>query len=63
VNLVDHQVELYTKPAGDRYESRLVFTAGQSVLVVIDGVEVGWIAVDDFMPETEAAPGGNGAGA
>jgi len=58
VNVFEHQVELYTKPVADQYGSKLVFSAGQSVPVVIDGVEVGQIAVDDFMPEIEPAAGG-----
>jgi Uma2 family endonuclease len=60
VNVTDHQVELYTKPVADRYGSKLVFTTGQSVPVVIDGVEVGQIAVDDFMPQIDPAAGGDG---
>jgi Uma2 family endonuclease len=49
VNLVDRQVELYTKPGPDGYGSRVDFTAGQHVPVVIDGVEVGRIAVSDML--------------
>ncbi len=49
VNLVDRQVELYTGPGSDGYSSRVDFTAGQHVPVVIDGVEVGRIAVSDML--------------
>ena len=49
VNLVDHQVELYTEPTADGYGSTLIFTAGQSVPVTIDGVVVGHIAVSDIL--------------
>jgi Uma2 family endonuclease len=61
VNLVDHQIEVYANPGPDGYETHLVFTYGQSVPVVIDGVEVGRIAVTDILPEPEPAAGGNGA--
>jgi Uma2 family endonuclease len=60
VNVIERQVELYTQPVADQYGSKLVFTAGQSVPVIIDGVEVGHIAVDDFMPEIEPAAESNG---
>jgi Uma2 family endonuclease len=49
VNLVDRQVEVYTGPGPDGYSSRVDFTAGQHVPVVIDGVEVGRIAVSDML--------------
>ena len=49
VNLVDRQVELYTGPGLDGYSSRVDFTAGQHVPVVIDGFEVGHIAVSDML--------------
>jgi Putative restriction endonuclease len=49
VNLVDHQVELYTEPNADAYGSKLVFTVGQSVPVIIDGAVVGHLAVSDIL--------------
>ena len=49
VNLVDRQVEVYTGPGTDGYSSRVDFTAGQHVPVVIGGVEVGRIAVSDVL--------------
>jgi Uma2 family endonuclease len=58
VNLPDRQVELYTAPTADRYDSKTVFKAGQSFPVVIDGVEVGQIAVADILPPNPVA-GGN----
>jgi Uma2 family endonuclease len=48
VNLIDRQVEVYTGPGLEGYASRADFTAGQHVPVVIDGVEVGRIAVSDL---------------
>jgi len=50
VNLVDRQVEVYTVPSSTGYRSRVDFTAGQEVAVVIDGVETGQIAVTDLLP-------------
>lgn len=61
VNLVDHQVEVYTDPGQDGYRKHLVFTAGQSVPVMIEDAEVGRIAVSDILPPLEPAAGGNGA--
>jgi Uma2 family endonuclease len=53
VNLVDHQVEVYSDPAADGYASREVyaqFLSAQLVPVVIDGIAVGQIAVADILP-------------
>ena len=50
VNLVDSQVEVYTGPCPEGYRSRQVFNPGQTVPVVIDGIEVGRIAVADILP-------------
>jgi Uma2 family endonuclease len=50
VNLVDRQVEVYSNPSPEGYRSVAIFTPGQDVPVVIDGVEVGRIAVADILP-------------
>jgi len=50
VNLIDRQVEVYSGPSADAYSSCITFKPGQSVPVVIDGVEVGQIAVADILP-------------
>jgi Uma2 family endonuclease len=50
VNLVDRQVEVYTVPYADGYHSRQDFASGQDIPVVIDGVEVGRVAVADILP-------------
>src|SRR5579883_969246 len=50
VNLVDNQVEVYSQPGPDGYQSHLVFKPGEDVPVVIDRVEVGRIAVADLLP-------------
>ena len=50
VNLVDNQVEVYTGPGPGGYRSRQDFKPGQTVPVVIDGHEVGRIAVADILP-------------
>ena len=49
VNLVDRQIEVYTGPGSAGYGLRVDFVAGQDVPVVIDGVEVGQIAVSDIL--------------
>jgi Uma2 family endonuclease len=51
VNLVDRQVEVYTDPTPGGYASRKDYGPGTSVPLVIDGVEVGQIAVDDILPQ------------
>jgi Uma2 family endonuclease len=51
VNLVDHQVEVYTDPdpAGG-YRSRVDYRLGDDVPVVIGGLVIGQIAVADLLP-------------
>jgi Putative restriction endonuclease len=50
INLVDRQVEVYSNPRRGQYGSSQVFKPGQDVPIVIDGVEVGRIAVADLLP-------------
>jgi Uma2 family endonuclease len=50
VNLVDRRVEVYTDPGPAGYGSRVDFSPGQEVPVVIVGVEVGRVPVADLLP-------------
>ena len=54
VNLVDRQVEVFTNPSGPclrpDYAASQVYRPGQQVPVVLDGQEVGVIAVDELLP-------------
>jgi Uma2 family endonuclease len=50
VNLVDRQLEVYTNPGPDGYQSSQILKPGQDVSVVIDGQEAGRIAVVDLLP-------------
>jgi Uma2 family endonuclease len=50
INLVDRKVEVYTGPSADRYLTRVDYFPGQNVPVVIDGVQVGIVAVTDILP-------------
>ena len=50
VNLVDRVVEVRTKPTPAGYASCLNYMADENVPVVIEGVEVGQIAVADILP-------------
>ena len=50
VNLVEGHLEVYTGSGPTGYQSRQDFTPGQTVPVVIDGREVGRIAVADILP-------------
>ncbi len=67
LNLKARQVEVYTlskRRGASRYGKPRVFKVGQSVPVVIEGVEVGRIAVADILPRDPSsarpAVGGNG---
>jgi hypothetical protein len=61
VNALEQQVEVYTDPGPDGYATCEFVKPGDSVQVVIDGKEVGRIAVDEFMPEPNSADDANGA--
>jgi Uma2 family endonuclease len=50
VNLVDRQVEVYSGPGPGGYQLRVDFQPGQQVPVVIDGQQIGTVAVDDILP-------------
>ncbi len=50
VNLVDRQVEAHSGPRPDGYATHDVYRSGDHVPVVLDGVTVGHIAVDDILP-------------
>jgi Uma2 family endonuclease len=53
VNLVDRVVEVYTDPSEEEpahYRSLQVYAAGQDVVVRLDGVDVGVIAVLELLP-------------
>ena len=63
VNLVHRQVEVYTDPGPEGYRSRAVFAEGQSVPVVIDGQQLGRIAVADILPSRPATAEAEGNGA
>lgn len=51
VNLVDRQVEVYSDPCQGGYRSSQVFEPGQEVPLVIEGVELGRVAVADILPQ------------
>jgi hypothetical protein len=49
-NLIDRVLEVYTGPGPNGYEARHDWQPGQTVPVVIDGKEIGQIAVGDLLP-------------
>jgi Uma2 family endonuclease len=49
VNLIDHQLEIYTDPTPAGYRTTKVLDANQNVELILDGVEVGPIAVADLL--------------
>jgi Uma2 family endonuclease len=54
VNLVDRRVEVYTQPSGPAdapaYGQRQDYVPGDAVPVVLDGNQVGQVAVNDLLP-------------
>jgi Uma2 family endonuclease len=50
VNLVERQIEVYSNPGPDGYETCDIYRPGQHVPVVMGGAIVGQIAVDDILP-------------
>jgi Uma2 family endonuclease len=54
VNLIDRQVEVYTNPTGAgaqaKYRNRRIFAENGEVPVVLNGQEVGRIAVRELLP-------------
>jgi Uma2 family endonuclease len=54
INLIDRQVEVYSEPAGKgkaaKYRRKDIYRPGEDVLLVLDGKQVGRIAVDDLLP-------------
>ena len=50
VNLVDRQIEVYTSPTADGYDDMQAYKPGENVPIVLDGVEVGYVAVSDILP-------------
>ncbi len=49
VNLVDRQLEVYTKPAPKGFQSKLIFSKG-SIDVLLEGQKIGTLAIDDLFP-------------
>jgi Uma2 family endonuclease len=50
INLVDHQVEVYSDPGPSGYQSLEVLAPGHVLHVMIDGAEIGEIPVADILP-------------
>jgi Uma2 family endonuclease len=50
VNVVGRQVEVYSQPGINGYQVRTDYAAGQRVPLILNGVQVGNVAVDDLLP-------------
>ena len=50
INLVEHQLEVYSDPEGREYRTSRVFSREQEVPLILGGVEVGRIRVADLLP-------------
>jgi hypothetical protein len=50
VNIPKRRVEVYRRPEGTRYAEQQVYGPDDEVPVVLDGREVGRIAVRDVLP-------------
>ena len=61
VNLLHRQVEVYSDPGPEGYRSHKVVAEGESVAVMIDGQELGRIAVADLLPRRRPPTEDNGA--
>jgi len=66
VNLVDRQVEVYSRPGKNGYRSNRIFTSGEQVPVTIGGQERPPIPVESLLPRLKPTKGkgrpkGNGA--
>jgi Uma2 family endonuclease len=59
VNLIDRQVEVYALRRRGGYGKPRISKLGESVPVVVEGVEVGRLAVDDILPPPLPAAGGH----
>jgi Uma2 family endonuclease len=51
VNLIDRRIEVFREPSLQGYADWQIFGAGDTLPVVIDGAEVGRIAVGDILPK------------
>lgn len=49
INLPERRLEVYTQPEGAAYTRRVELTASDSVTVILDGAEVGRVAVGDLL--------------
>jgi Uma2 family endonuclease len=57
VHLPRRCIEVYTDPGPDGYATRKDYHSGEAVPVVIDGQQLGFVAVDDILPpEPATAP-------
>jgi Uma2 family endonuclease len=50
INLVARQIEVYWDPAEDGYGSVQIFAPGQEIPVLVEGAEMGRVAVDSLLP-------------
>ena len=50
VNVVERKVEVYFDPTPNAYKVRADYPAGENVPIVIDGINLGEIAVNDLLP-------------
>ena len=57
VNLIDRQLEVYSRPGKNGYRSHKTFGTGEQVHVVIGGQKLPAIAVDSLLPRREAPDG------
>jgi hypothetical protein len=49
VNLVDRQIEVYSEPTVSGYTVERTYSPGEDVPVMLEGTEIGRIAVSDFI--------------
>ena len=57
VNLVDRQVEVYSRPGKNGYRSHRIFTSGEQVPVTIGGQDLPPIPVESLLPRLKPTKG------
>jgi Uma2 family endonuclease len=56
VNLADRQIEVYTDPSPDGFSASEIFTVGDWVPVVVDGITIGIVPVFDVVAGPRISP-------
>ena len=50
VNLLERQIEVYTGPAPEGYQKCRIYTASETLPVIVDGQEIGQLPIAQILP-------------